>query len=363
MLPSILSIGTAVPTHLIQQKELAENLTSCLSLKGKEALLMRKIFTNTTIENRHSVIPDYQVRGLKGKLYPDTFPISVPGTEERNAIYKIEAPKLAFCAAVQALEKWGNDPAKITHVISVSCTGMMAPGLEFLLVDSLKLSRNCSLLGINFMGCFGAFRGLAVARSFALENPHHRILVVCTELCTLHMQIDSDPSTIVSNALFADGAAAAIVGCCPHDSEKALWQFGKSYTCAIERTLEEMTWEVGNYGFLMTLSESVPKWLKKSIKEFCQKITTDETLLSNCYWAVHPGGKAILKCIEEACGLQKEELSESWQILRQYGNMSSATFLFVLERILSQKSRKEWSLGLGFGPGLTLEGVLLKNVF
>lgn len=364
MVAEIFAIGTAVPSFALDQMELATNLAKNLQLdqKWKERLI--KIFSNSKIKKRYSVIPDYQDSSLRGELYSQSFPEKIPGTYERNKIYKEAAPKLALEASKKALSEWGNDPSNITHVISVSCTGMMAPGIEFLLMDQLGLSRTCTKLGINFMGCFGAFRGLATARAFALENSKNRILVVCTELCSLHMQAERDIGTFVSNALFSDGAAAVIVGAQPDSSEKTLWEIHKHSSYAIEESLDEMTWEVGNHGFIMNLSQKVPQWVKKNINEFSQLLIGKDLAFSDCLWAVHPGGKAILESVAEACSLNPDgDLRDSWQVLKNFGNMSSATFLFVLENMLKQSNTKEWSIGLGFGPGLTLEGVLLRNVF
>jgi len=362
----ILGLGTAVPSYAVEQDAFALNLANAMGLnEGQKSLLIR-LFKNTQIQNRYTVVPDYQRDFQRGELYHSSFPKCIPGSLERNAIYKIAAPELAAQAAIKALKEWGGEPQEITHVISVSCTGMMAPGIEFLLVDQLALPRSCSKLGVNFMGCFGAFRGLAVARSFSLENPNHRILLVCTELCSLHMQMTQDKSSFISNALFSDGAAAVVVGACPKPLEKPLWEIRKFSSYAIADSKEEMTWEIGNHGFVMGLSEKTPLLFKKEIYEFCKALVQHQTSLSNCLWAPHPGGKAILNAIAAVCGLDSElDFKSSWHVLRNFGNMSSATFLFVLEEMLKAQvsGAKDWSIGLGFGPGLDLEGVLLKNVF
>jgi predicted naringenin-chalcone synthase len=364
MVSAILGLGTAVPAYEIDQEVFAANLGDSLGVEPRHKELLLRLFKNSRIKKRYSAIPDYQNRGIGGSLYSNHFPQEIPFTIERNEIYKNEAPQLALQASQKALSHWRGDSSKITHVISVSCTGMMAPGIEFLLIEKLGLKSNCTRLGVNFMGCFGAFQGMAAARAFSRENPNHRILVVCTELCSLHMQGNHDISSFISNALFADGAAAIIVGAQPNVSEKPFWEICNHSSFAMDDSLQEMTWEIGNHGFIMNLSEKVPKSIKRNIEEFIKDLIGKDRSIAECSWAVHPGGKAILLAIAETFKLNSDQdLSSSWHVLENFGNMSSASFLFVLEHLLAKPNPKKWSLGLGFGPGLALEGVLLKNVF
>ena len=235
---------------------------------------------------------------------------------------------------------------------------MIAPGIEFLLVERLGLSPYVERLGINFMGCFGAFKGLAIAKVLAQENPRHRILVVCTELCSLHFQADAKADTMVANSIFSDGAAAMIVGVPSH--EEPLYEIHDQGSAALPDTLELMSWEGKDHGYEMRLGAAVPAHLEKNIASFAKRLTGHERPFESCGWAVHPGGKAILEAVEKGCGLRREQLTASWKILKEYGNMSSATFPFVLEEILQSPS-KEWVVGLGFGPGLSFEGMLLKR--
>ncbi len=170
---------------------------------------LHAIFQNSKIEKRYSVISDYGNKELKGCFYGDNFPENLPDTLKRNLIYKEEASKLAAAVVKKALLNWGLGPDKITHIISVSCTGMYAPGIEFGLIDALQLN-DVERFAINFMGCFGAFKGLSMAKYLAKENPENRVLVVCTELYSLHFQAEQTLENFVANALFADGAAALL---------------------------------------------------------------------------------------------------------------------------------------------------------
>lgn len=333
------ALATAVPDFALSQKAIAARMIKGLSLPPETAEALTALYQNSAIETRYSVLPQFEAM-FKGT-----------GTRARNEIYKEEAPKLACRVASDALAKWGGDKSCITHVISVSCTGMMAPGLEFLIIDRLGLPRNCGRIGINFMGCYGAFNALTVASALAKENPRHRILLVCTELCSLHAQVDLTPDTILANTLFSDGAAALVIG----GEGPYLWEIVKRSSEALENSQEQMTWESGDTGYFMKLSNKVPVLIKRHIASFCQDLRGDN---KECSWAIHPGGKAIIQAIEKSCGLVPEQTAASHKVLSHYGNMSSATFLFVLEESL--KKPAPWTLGVGFGPGLSIEGVLLK---
>jgi len=216
-------------------------------------------------------------------------------------------------------------------------------------------------LGINFMGCFGAFKGLSIAKALAQQSAQNRVLVVCTELCSLHFQQDLNVDTMVANSIFADGAAAAIVGVKLRQGEKELFKIEHHASTTLNGTKDLMTWEASDHGFQMRLSASVPAHLENHISPFIQRLIGPKLSFDQCSWAVHPGGKAILNAIIRACHLEEEQLSASWKVLNDYGNMSSPTFLFVLKEVLKIASPKKRVIGLGFGPGLSIEGLLLKQ--
>lgn len=357
--PAIVSLATAVPPHIFIQNEIAEIFVELLGLNEEEALRVKKLYAHSSIETRCCVLDDLKKPAKTRTFWTENYPKESPSTFIRNEEYKRLAPILAREAAEKALKFWGGETSQITHVISVSCTGLMAPGIEFLLVEDLNLPSNVARFGINFMGCFGAFKGLALASALAKEKPENRILVVCTELCSLHMQSTKEMETFVANALFADGAAAAVIGC-PNNSEKPLWQIEESASMAIANTMDKMRWDIGDFGFIMKLSQEIPHFIQEKIEKFAQNLLKNNIAFSECDWAIHPGGKAILQAIEKTCCLGKEQTASSWKILSKYGNMSSATFLYVLHDLLS-KERKKWCVGFGFGPGLSMEGILLNK--
>ena len=186
MKPSILSIGKAVPSYSASQSEIAEVLIDLLGLDDEDAWMLQKIYQNSCIERRYSVLPTL--------LHPSYTGESHIGMTTRNDIYKREAPLLAQKAALHAIERWQRSATEITHILSVSCTGAITPGLEFKLAQALGLKPTVARLGINMMGCFGAFKGLSVAHKIACESPNNRVLVVCTELCSLHFRYRWSPS-------------------------------------------------------------------------------------------------------------------------------------------------------------------------
>lgn len=362
MSPLILALSTLNPPHKCSQVEVADKMVDILSLEGEKAETVRKIYANSAIGFRYSLIDDFLKDRDQWKFWGNGYPQKPPGMRQRNDLYKNEAPQLAHEASLKALRAWGGDPSEITHVISISCTGVLAPGLEFRLVESLNLNRDVHRLGINFMGCFGAFKGLQVAASFAKEDPSHRILVVCTELCSLHLQANLDQDTLLANSLFSDGIAAAIIGCKARKHESPLFSIERQKSLALDDSLDKMTWEAGDHGFFMHLSPYVPALIKRHIQKLMQPLMPEDVGIPDCDWAIHPGGKSIIQAIERALQLNEEQTKAAWETLWHYGNMSSATFLFVLERLWQQKTDKQWTAGLGFGPGLSMEGILLRKM-
>jgi len=359
MTATILALETEVPKTFLTQDDFAQAVTKNLALTKHQAHLLERITKNSKISQRHTVVEDFHENGLRGA--PFNFCENIPRTALRNDIFKKYAPQLAISTCEKALNAWGGDRKSITHVISVSCTGMIAPGIEFLLIPALGLSEYVERLGINFMGCFGAFKGLAIAKALAMENPRHRILLVCTELCSLHFQADTEVDTLVSNALFADGAAAVIIGNEAQSKEKPLFEIYRQGSQALKHTQDLMTWEASDYGYRMRLSALVPLQIETHVAPFVSHLIGNEYSFNSFTWAVHPGGKSIVESIASACKLNPEQLKASWKVLKEYGNMSSPTFLFVLKEILNNVKCKKNVIGLGFGPGLSMEGILLKH--
>lgn len=351
-------MASEVPEPALTQPRFLETASRLLQLNEEQIGFLSKVVAASAIEKRHTVVHDL----LNGTYCGADVGQSFPSTGRRNDIYKEEAPKLAESVCRKALKEWKGEVKEITHVVSVSCTGMIAPGLEFLLVQRLGIPSKAFRYGINFMGCFGAFKGLAVAKALALENTKNRVLVVCTELCSLHFQKNLKKDNLVINAIFGDGAAAVVLGAEPRQGERALLEMHGNHSIAFEDSLDLMSWEAGDQGYNMRLSHMIPGILENNLDGFAKEILGRDAKYKNFSWALHPGGKAILEGLSRAFDLNNEDLAHSWKVLREYGNMSSSTFLFVLESLMKAPKTKDWVVGMAFGPGLSVEGALFKRV-
>ncbi len=272
--------------------------------------------------------------------------------------YAAESAPLAEAACRAALRNAVTSASEITHLITVSCSGFAAPGYDHALVERLTLPRGVARTHVGFMGCHGLLNALRVAGAFAASDPEATVLVCALELCTLHQQNAQDQQRIVANALFGDGAAAIVVR--GSDDEGIGWELRSQSSFVIPETADLMAWKIGNHGFEMTLSPTVPAvirtvlgpWLRDWLAQFDLRV---EDVAS---WAVHPGGPRILTATAQAAGFDPELLKPSRDVLASYGNMSSPTVAFILER-LQESGAQPPCVVLGFGPGLTIEAALL----
>jgi len=251
------------------------------------------------------------------------------------------------------------ETSEITHLVTVSCTGFSAPGFDIELCQQLGLPAGVARTQIGFMGCHGLLNALRVANAFVL-NSQAVVLVCAVELCSLHQQYGGQADQIVSNSLFADGAAALV--CRPAAAHSCHGpRLVSSESVIVPNTTDHMTWKIGNHGFEMTLSPKVPSVIRRQLKSFIDRWLRDHDLTSVDIdaWAVHPGGPRILDAVGESLELSHEALAASREVLYRYGNMSSPTVAFVLDRLGMMRSLDVCVL-LGFGPGLTIEAALLR---
>ncbi len=365
----IAGIGTAVPEFSITQADAAEVSKSFCCESADKLRLIAPLYRRAGVDKRHSVLFE-SANGdpfARQRFYPKALDRTDggPTTSQRMERYEAAAPPLAVTAATRAIADAGIDPASITHSITVSCTGFYAPGIDAALVKELGLPATVQRTHVGFMGCHGALNGLRVARSFLNAEPRARVLVSAVELCTLHFFYGWDPEKIVANALFADGAAA-VVGLSAEDPASAAasgdaWTATASGTLLMPDSLDAMTWKIGDHGFHMTLSPRVPDLVRGHLREWlgdwlqAQGLSIGEIAT----WAVHPGGPRILTAFGDAVGLDNDAMRVSRDVLAEYGNMSSATLLFILERLRRQNAERP-CVAVGFGPGMVVETMLLK---
>ena len=270
------------------------------------------------------------------------------------AIYATEAPRLAAAACRQALADADVAPERVTHLITVSCTGFVAPGVDCRLIESLGLSTGVERTHIGFMGCHGALNGLRLANAFVGSAEKTVVLLIAVELCSLHYDYAGEAGQLVANAIFADGAGALVAG-----AREGAWRLGRSGSCLIPDSRGAMTWTVGDHGFVMTLSKQTPAWVKRHLRPWLEGWLAGAGLgLDDIRsWAIHPGGPRILEAAREALGLRSEDTAVSEAVFVENGNMSSPTLLFVLHA-LRRRNAPRPCVALGFGPGLTIEAAL-----
>jgi predicted naringenin-chalcone synthase len=366
----IIAIGLAVPPVKMPQKEMAEFMAKILNLNSQETRKLKVIYRATAIENRYSVLNDFSLQGISS-FYKDEDAV-FPSTSERMKIYEQEAIKYAQIAAekciTQATQNHSNSFSKtdITHLITVSCTGMYAPGIDIELIERLGLSYSVQRTAINFMGCYASFNGFKVADAICKSNPEAKVLMVGVELCTLHLQKSAEDDDLISNAIFGDGAGAVLF-----EANSQAYKSLKleSFFCGLLPSgKKEMAWNINDTGFLMRLSSYVPDFLEKGVNPLIGQLLKQMNLKMEDikHFALHPGGRRILEGIEQSLKISKEQNQASYEILRNYGNMSSVTILFVLQYLwqdLNPSQHQEKILSMAFGPGLTLESALLSVHF
>lgn len=353
------SIGIANPPFELPQTQFLKFLAQLETISPKVYARAVQIYENSAIDRRFTCIADYLTTPENFNFYPPNHELEpAPTTSDRNRIYQIYAPKIAQSAAQSALDKSSFHGQQITHLIVVSCTGFFAPGIDVSLIKSLGLSPTIDRVMIGFMGCFGAFNGFKTAHAICQSNAQAKVLLVCVELCTLHFQSTNTLENVIINALFGDGAAAAVFSNAAKATGKLAYIHGSSLLAPDSEDL--MSWQIGDTGFLMGLSAKVPKTIVDYLPQYLGQWQDLIDLKTIDCWAVHPGGRQILDQIQQLLNLPDRVLAPSYQVLRHYGNMSSGTILFVLQEALRRGHSN--LLALAFGPGLTIEGCLFQEV-
>jgi prepilin-type processing-associated H-X9-DG protein len=276
-------------------------------------------------------------------------------------LYADNAAPLAKEAVGRALEDSGVGPRDVTHLVTVSCTGFDAPGIDIELIDGLKLRPTTQRVNVGYMGCHGAINGLRVAKGIAASEPGAMVLLCATELCSLHYRFNWDDEGIIGNALFADGSAAILIANSSAPPGEKQFTLRATGSCLIPDSRQVMSWRVGDHGFEMRLAGEVAEKINTHLRPWMSEWLGQHghTIESIGSWAVHPGGPRILSAVEEALALPREATRFSHEVLAQHGNMSSPTVLFILDR-LRQARAKRPCVALGFGPGLVAEAALLE---
>ena len=356
----IVSIGTAVPAFRHEQSAILDFMQRVYALSENDKRKLKFLYRQGGIDTRYSVIPDYSLAPGEWQFYSPTENLEpFPKLEKRMHWYQQYAAALSLNAIEKCLKKVQGHT--ITHLITVSCTGMSAPGLDLELLELLDLPATTFRTSVNFMGCYAAIHALKIADAFCKADENANVLIVCTELCTLHFQKEHTVDNMTSSMLFADGAAAVLVTGSKEADGLAIDSF---YSMVSLKGKKDMAWELSSKGFLMTLSSYVPDVIEENFDRMVQSAlaTADLHKQDITHWCIHPGGKKILEAVHKSLGFTNGQLQPCYDVLREYGNMSSPTVLFVLENIMNSLVKKEKNriFGAAFGPGLTMETFILS---
>lgn len=346
-------IATAVPVHEVHHFFL-RFAASLLAHDPRRRAVFERMSDMAGIAHRYSCVapaedPDGATVDRDGIFVRGAF----PGTAKRMEMFETAAPDLAQ-KAIDRL-RLGEDLSAITHLIVTTCTGFSAPGIDLEMMSRCGLSNSVERTTIGFMGCYAAINALKLSRHIVRSDPKARVLIVNIELCTLHLRETDNLEKLLSFCLWGDGCAAALVTAEPHGL--ALDSF---HAIVAADTRELMSWNIRDTGFDMVLSGQVPAAIQKTLGGGSDAVLGGRSIDDIDLWAVHPGGRSVLDAVERALQLGPTALTASREVLRQCGNMSSATVMFVMERMLGGPPGK-LGCGMAFGPGLTAETMMFST--
>ncbi|KAM7256472.1 hypothetical protein ACFE04_012213 [Oxalis oulophora] len=368
---TILALGKAFPHQLVMQEFLVDGYfknTNCDNLELKEKLT--RLCKTTTVKTRYVVMSDEIL-----SKYPELALEGLPTVTQRLDICNDAVTQMAIEASQACVKSWGKPVSEITHVVYVSSSEARLPGGDLYLARGLGLSPETQRVMLYFAGCSGGVAGLRVAKDIAENNPGCRVLLATSETTIIGYKPPSTdrPYDLVGVALFGDGAGAMIIGTDPDsDGEKPLFELHTAIQNFLPNTEKSIDGRLTEEGISFKLARDLPQIIEDNIEGFCEKLmklVTDKEY-NDMFWAVHPGGPAILNRMEKRLDLLPEKLNASRRALMDYGNASSNTIVYVLEYMLEESSKMkndeignpEWGLILAFGPGITFEGILARNL-
>jgi predicted naringenin-chalcone synthase len=354
-LTDIISIATAVPQFCHQQDDILHYMSQAYQLDDTEKRKLKFMYHQSGIEQRYSVLPDFSSSTAPAFFYSNKDKKIERSLEERLKIYDDTSVTLSIDAIQKCIHGFISEK-EITHLITVSCTGMTAPGLDIKLIEELGLNKNIFRTSVNFMGCYAAIHALKLADMIAQGNANANIVIVAVELCTLHFQSTMNEDNLGSSLLFADGCAAVLLSNNIHREHKI--KIDGFYSQIAIEGKTDMAWELGSNGFQMKLSGYIPQLIEADIESLLTGALKERGLKKEGinHWCIHPGGKRILDSIQRKLNLSSNALDPSRAVLKEYGNMSSPTVLFVLKNLFEKNYQSnENILAMAFGPGLTME--------
>jgi alpha-pyrone synthase len=376
LLPTIEGIATGTPNNIVRQSEAAQFVASLPHLHQNHARIER-LYSNTRIDTRHLAIDLLSEEVIAFSRQSNTIQTRMQMFQEHAAPL---AERVARQAIATAAVETPNLKDAIRLVVFVTSTGFFAPGIDTEIIRRLELRRDTARVTVNFMGCAAAMNGLRVAADHVRANPTHKALVVCLELSSINAVFADDLNDVIIHSIFGDGCAAVVVGAC--EEEEAIGQ-GKviirdHLSQLVENTEDGIILDIQDNGITCKLSRQLPDYIEAGVGPIIENFLAshDLTKANIDLWAVHPGGVRILEKAQAALGLTDTQVADSWEILRQYGNMLSASVLFVLERMLlrsesnsshaqgghSNPHQPLTGIAFSFSPGVGIEGILFQKV-
>ncbi|XVF22820.1 hypothetical protein REPUB_Repub12eG0203800 [Reevesia pubescens] len=362
---TVLAIGKAFPRQLIPQERLVEGYfrdTKCEDVSIKEKL--ERLCKTTTVKTRYTVMS----KEILDK-YPELATEGSSTIKQRLEIANPAVVEMAFEASLACIKEWGRPVTDITHIIYVSSSEIRLPGGDLYLASQLGLKNDVNRVMLYFLGCYGGVTGLRVAKDIAENNPGSRVLLTTSETTILGFRPPNKarPYDLVGAALFGDGAAAVIIGTDPiTTTESPFMELNYAVQQFLPGTQNVIDGQLSEEGINFKLGRDLPQKIEDNIEEFCRKLMskTNLTEFNDFFWAVHPGGPAILNRLENTLKLNNGKLECSRRALMDYGNVSSNTIFYVMEYMREElkKGGEEWGLALAFGPGITFEGILLRSL-
>lgn len=355
----IIAIGTALPGYFAYQNDILSFMGRAYN-NEQDFRKLTILFHQSGIEKRYSVLPDFGKESGVDFFKPQE---SQPNVGQRMGVFKKEAVRLAKESAIQAMKDARLKSSDLTHLVTVTCTGLHAPGLGIELVKELNMRDDIFQTSVNFLGCNAAFHALKLADLMASSDPHANVLVSCVELCTIHFQPKNNTDNLLSNTIFGDGAASAIVA--GKNSEIPGFKLEGFYSLLLQGGQQLMGWDVNEQSFEMVLNSQLPRYIGNEISTVIERVTSalKVSIDEIAFWAVHPGGRKILEEVKKKLDMDEKKLEQAYQVLKDCGNMSSSTILFVLDKIMKlPPGNKNKTMSIGFGPGLSIDSALLTYV-
>ncbi len=361
----LIDIETASPPFRVSQTTAASELKKRMTGSNAAGRLIDMAAAHSGIDHRFIVIPDAE-NDIDEKFYSVNGTYISPDTKKRMDEYEKWAKILSKSAVQKLIDRTGFNSGELNKIITISCTGFFAPGLDYHLINEFSFPSDIKRTNIGFMGCAASLIGFGSVLEALLAANKHNILLVSVELCSLHLQTEPTRDNILANMIFADGCAAALFSNSESYDSKARLELLKTDSILFNNSSEYMGWKIGSFGFEMVLSSELPKIILSeavpALKKILERMGTDVESIK--HWALHPGGRAILDSLQKGLQLSDDQLRASRTVLRNFGNLSSASILFVLKELMNSGSidKNELCCAVAFGPGLTMEVALMKGL-